>query len=159
MPNKKEVVLSSSDTQGQEEDFSVTFASKENTDGNETVILTSEDIAKEWMSKALQSFDPSNGQYSVYLKEQPFGDDSVTLDDIKLLSKNAQSDITKILKINALVRQEINGDDIIGKVYETMVTISILILKYHSITFHQNQSRNTRIKQNHLLNNSIGKQI
>ena len=115
MPNKKEVVLSSSDTQGQEEDFSVTFASKENTDGNETVILTSE----EWMSKALQSFDPSNGQYSVYLKEQPFGDDSVTLDDIKLLSKNAQSDITKILKINALVRQEINGDDIIGKVYET----------------------------------------
>lgn len=122
MPNKKEVVLSSSDTQGQEEDFSVTFASKENTDGNETVILTSEDIAKEWMSKALQSFDPSNGQYSVYLKEQPFGDDSVTLDDIKLLSKNAQSDITKILKINALVRQEINGDDIIGKVYETMVT-------------------------------------
>lgn len=81
------MVLSSSDTQGQEEDFSVTFASKENTDGNETVILTSEDIAKEWMSKALQSFDPSNGQYSVYLKEQPFGDDSVTLDDIKLLSK------------------------------------------------------------------------
>lgn len=122
MPNKKEVVLSSSDTQSQEEDFSVTFASKENTDGNETVILTSEDIAKEWMSKALQSFDPSNGQYSVYLKEQPFGDDSVTLDDIKSLSKNAQSDINKILKINALVRQEINGDDIIGKVYETIVT-------------------------------------
>lgn len=26
------------------------------------------------------------------------------------------------MKINALVRQEINGDDIIGKVYETMVT-------------------------------------
>lgn len=122
MPNKKEKVLSSPYTQSQEEDFSVTFASKENTDGNETVILTSEDIAKEWMSKALQSFDPSNGQYSVYLKEQPFGDDNVTLDDIKLLSKNAQSDITKILKINALVRQEINGDDIIGKVYETMVT-------------------------------------
>ena len=158
MPNKKEEILSSPDTQSQEEDFSVTFASKKNTDGNETVILTSEDIAKEWMSKALQSFDPSNGQYSVYLKEQPFGDDSVTLDDIKLLSKNAQSDITKILKINALVRQEINGDDIIGKVYETMVTNLNSDIK---ISFDNlpSKPRNTKIKQNHLLSNSIGKQI
>lgn len=121
MPENNNEIVSST-IQNQEEDFSVTFASKTNTDGNETVILTSEDIAKEWMSKALQSFDPSNQQYSVYLNEPSFGDDSVTLDDIRLLSKNAQSDLSKILKINALVRQEINGDDIIGKVYETIVT-------------------------------------
>ena len=49
-----------------EEDFSVTFASKHNTDGEETVILTSEEIAKNWMEEALRSFDPSNKQYSVY---------------------------------------------------------------------------------------------
>lgn len=47
----KEVVLSSSDTQSQEEDFSVTFASKANVDGEETVIFTSEEIAQEWMTK------------------------------------------------------------------------------------------------------------
>lgn len=113
---------STSNHEQKSEDFSVTFASPKNTDGDETVILTSEDIAKDWMAKALQSFDPSNRQYSVYLNEQSYDDDSVTLDDIRLLSKNAQNDISKILKINALVRQEINGDDIIGKVYETIVT-------------------------------------
>lgn len=114
--------ISKSNPEQKGEDFSVTFASKKNTDGDETVILTSEDIAKDWMAKALQSFDPSNRQYSVYLNEKSYDDDSVTLDDIRLLSKNAQNDISKILKINALVRQEINGDDIIGKVYETIVT-------------------------------------
>lgn len=122
MPEKSSDKESSSLEKNQDEDFSVTFASKNNTDGNETVILTSEDIAKEWMSKAMQSFDPSNRQYSVYLNEQSYGEDSITLDDIRLLAKNAQNDISKILKINSIVRQEINGDDIIGKIYETIVT-------------------------------------
>jgi len=122
LPDKNSEKETPSLTENQDEDFSVTFASKTNTDGNETVILTSEDIAKQWMSKAMQSFDPSNRQYSVYLNEQTYGDDSITLDDIRLLAKNAQNDISKILKINSIVRQEINGDDIIGKVYETIVT-------------------------------------
>ena len=43
-----------------EEDFNVTFATKENIDGEETVILTSEEVANNWMRKALDSFDPSN---------------------------------------------------------------------------------------------------
>lgn len=119
----KEVVLSSSDTQSQEEDFSVTFASKANVDGEETVIFTSEEIAQEWMTKALQSFDPTNRQYSVYLNEESVaGSEKTNLDELKNLAKNAQSDLNKILKINSLVRQEINEDDIIGKVYETVVS-------------------------------------
>ena len=106
-----------------EEDFSVTFASKANVDGEETVILTSEQIAQEWMTKALQSFDPTNRQYSVYLNEESgIGSEQVTLDELKNLAKNAQSDLNKILKINSLVRQEINEDDIIGKVYEAVVS-------------------------------------
>ena len=47
------------------EDFSVTFASNVNSDGDEIVILTSEEIAKHWMEEAFKSFDPSNKQYSV----------------------------------------------------------------------------------------------
>ena len=106
-----------------EEDFSVTFASKANVDGEETVILTSEQIAQEWMTKALQSFDPTNRQYCVYLNEESgIGSEQVTLDELKNLAKNAQSDLNKILKINSLVRQEINEDDIIGKVYEAVVS-------------------------------------
>lgn len=105
-----------------EEDFSVTFASKQNADGEETVILTSEEIARNWMEEALRSFDPSNKQYSVYLNEHSDTDKRITLDDLKILSRNAQSDINKILKINSIVRQVINEDDIIGKVYEAVIS-------------------------------------
>lgn len=103
------------------EDFSVTFASNVNSDGEEVAILTSEERAKHWMEEALQSFDPTNKQYSVYLNEQSGEDPKLTIEDIKRLAKNAQSDLNKILKINSLVRQEINEDDIIGKVYEAVV--------------------------------------
>ena len=95
------------------EDFSVTFASNVNSDGEEIAILTSEEIAKHWMEEALQSFDPTNKQYSVYLNEQSGEDSKLTIEDIKRLARNAQSDLSKILKINSLVRQEINEDDII----------------------------------------------
>lgn len=104
------------------EDFSVTFASNVNSDGEEIAILTSEEKAKHWMEEALQSFDPTNKQYSVYLNEQSGEDSKLTIEDIKRLAKNAQSDLSKILKINSLVRQEINEDDIIGKVYEAVVS-------------------------------------
>ncbi len=103
------------------EDFSVTFASNVDSDGEEVAILTSEERAKHWMEEALQSFDPTNKQYSVYLNEQSGEDSKLTIEDIKRLARNAQSDLNKILKINSLVRQEINEDDIIGKVYEAVV--------------------------------------
>lgn len=104
------------------EDFSVTFASNVNSDGEEIAILTSEERVKHWMEEALQSFDPTNKQYSVYLNEQSGEDAKLTIEDIKRLARNAQSDLNKILKINSLVRQEINEDDIIGKVYEAVVS-------------------------------------
>ena len=105
-----------------EEDFCVTFASKENINGEETVILTSEQIATNWMRKALESYDPTNRQYSVYLSEESSaGENRIKLEDINTLAKNAQNDLRKILKINSIVRQRINEDDIIGKVYEAII--------------------------------------
>lgn len=120
MPEKiKEISSTTSSEDG--EDFSVAFASDVNSDGEEIAILTSEERAKHWMEEALQSFDPTNKQYSVYLNEQSGEDPKLTIEDIKRLARNAQSDLNKILKINSLVRQEINEDDIIGKVYEAIV--------------------------------------
>ena len=113
--------ISSTTSSEHSEDFSVTFASNVNSDGEEIAILTSEEMAKHWMEEALQSFDPTNKQYSVYLNEQSGEDPKLTIEDIKRLARNAQSDLNKILKINSLVRQEINEDDIIGKVYEAIV--------------------------------------
>lgn len=121
MPENK-TDTSSTVSSENKEDFSVTFASNVNSDGEEIAILTSEERAKHWMEEALQSFDPTNKQYSVYLNEQSGEDSKLTIEDIKRLARNAQSDLSKILKINSLVRQEINEDDIIGKVYEAVVS-------------------------------------
>lgn len=105
------------------EDFSVTFATKENVDGEETVMLTSEEVANNWMRKALEGFDPSNRQFSVYLNEESSaGNTATNLKELKELSKGAQSDLRKILKVNSIVRQVINEDDIIGKVYEAVIS-------------------------------------
>lgn len=120
MPEKIKEISSTTSSEDSE-DFSVTFASNVNSDGEEIAILTSEERAKHWMEEALQSFDPTNKQYSVYLNEQSGEDPKLTIEDIKRLARNAQSDLNKILKINSLVRQEINEDDIIGKVYEAIV--------------------------------------
>lgn len=119
MPNKENIPIESTDFK---EDFNITFASNVNENGEEVAILTSEEMAKSWMEEALKSFDPSNRQYSVYLNEQSGSDTEMTIADLKRLAKNAQNDLTKILKINSLVRQEINEDDIIGKVYESIVS-------------------------------------
>lgn len=119
MPNKENITTELIDSK---EDFNITFASNINENGEEVAILTSEEMAKSWMEEALKSFDPSNRQYSVYLNEQSGSDTEMTIADLKKLAKNAQNDLTKILKINSLVRQEINEDDIIGKVYESIVS-------------------------------------
>ena len=134
-----------------EEDFSVTFASKHNTDGEETVILTSEEIAKNWMEEALRSFDPSNKQYSVYLNEHSDTDKRITLDDLKILSRNAQSDINKILKINSIVRQVINEDDIIGKVYEAVISNLNSDIRISFDSLPKNHKKKTKDKAESLI--------
>lgn len=115
------VGISSTASSENSEDFSVTFASNVDSDGEKVAILTSEEIAKQWMEEALKSFDPTNRIYSVYLNEQSGDDTKLTIEDIKRLAINAQSDLNKILKINSIIRQKINEDDIIGKVYEAVV--------------------------------------
>ena len=104
------------------DDFKVAFATNVESDDDTTIVLTSEQIAQNWMRKALESYNPYNRQYSVQLNEQTsIGSDSLSVEDIKQLSINTQSDLNKILKINSIVRQVINEDDIIGKVYETII--------------------------------------
>lgn len=120
---KKNNVYNAQSSAKTDEDFNVTFASKENSDGEETVILTSEELAKNWMEEALRSFDKTNSQYSVVLNDINSGaENKIKLEDINMLAQNAQNDLQKILKINSIVRQRINEDDIIGKVYEAVIS-------------------------------------
>lgn len=109
-----------------DKDYKLTIASSiQDNDGDETVLVTAEAIKKQsenWMYEAMQSFDKGGQQYSVRFNEASSSSTSseTTLDDIKELALNAQSDISKIQKINQLVRQAENEDDIIGKVHESI---------------------------------------
>lgn len=108
-----------------DKDYKLVIASKsEDADNDETFLVTAENIQKQsesWMFQALQSFDKGGSQYSVRFNEDSTSLNSdTTLDTIKELALNAQSDIGKIQKINVLVRQAENEDDIIGKVHETI---------------------------------------
>ena len=108
-----------------DKDYKLVIASdvKDN-DDEETILATAETIQKQsesWMYDALQSFEQGGRQYSVRFNEASSSLNSdTTLDTIKELALNAQSDISKIQKINTLVRQAENEDDIIGKVHETV---------------------------------------
>lgn len=105
-------------------DYKVVFASEDREDTSETTILTAESIqqqSEQWMYQAMQHFDNGGRQYSVqYNDTGTNGNQSITLDDIKDLAFNAQNDLSKIIKINALIRQALNEDDIIGKVHEAV---------------------------------------
>lgn len=105
-------------------DYKVIIASEEEDNGDETAIVTAESIQKQtesWLYDAMQRFDRKGQQYSVRFNEDTStGSSSITIEDLKELATNAQSDISKIRKINILVRQAETEDDIIGKVHESI---------------------------------------
>ena len=107
-----------------EKDYKVVFVSEDNSNDEEVKIITAESIQKQseqWMYQALQHFDNGGRQYSVMFNENTSSSNTnIDLDGIKELALNAQNDLSKILKINALVRQASTEDDIIGKVHEAV---------------------------------------
>ena len=119
MPEDNQIYI-----ENQNKDYKIIIASTEESDGEEIVLATAEKIKSttdNWMYDAMQHFDKSGQQYSVRFNEDSSStSDEITVDDLKDLALNAQSDITKIRKINILVRQAENEDDIIGKVHEAL---------------------------------------
>ncbi|MFR6665884.1 MAG: hypothetical protein ACLUQX_07045, partial [Thomasclavelia spiroformis] len=108
-----------------DKDYKLIINSESNdNDDEETILVTAESIQKQsesWMYDALQSFEKGGQQYSVRFNESSSSLNSeTTLDTIQELALNAQNDISKIQKINILVRQAENEDDIIGKVHEAV---------------------------------------
>ena len=105
-------------------DYKIIIASEvADENGEETDLITAEKVqqkSENWMYEALQSFDKGGQQYSVRFNEESSSSAITTIDDLKQLALNAQSDISKIQKINILVRQALNEDDIIGKVHESV---------------------------------------
>jgi len=105
---------------GNIQDFEIVLMSKSK-NNSEPVILTSTEIAKKWLLEAMQNFDASNQLYSAYLKDDS-SKDVITPELLDELADSPQTDLNKILRINQIIRKEINKDDIIGKTVESIET-------------------------------------
>lgn len=113
------------DTITPEKDYKIIYASPENGEDDDVKVITAESIqnqSEQWMYQALQHFDKGGKQYSALYNDDSSSvvSTSLSIDDLKNLALNAQNDLSKILKINALVRQASTEDDIIGKVHEAI---------------------------------------
>lgn len=112
---------SSIPNQPEQEDFEVKILATELDDS--TTILTSQQQAEQWIQQAMSTYNPNNQQYSAYLTDiTNSGNNTITTKELDDLADGAQSDINKILRINRIIRHEINKDDIIGKVYESITS-------------------------------------
>ena len=105
MPN----INKESDTQNEyidnpNKDYKIIITSEvADENGEETDLITAEKVqqkSENWMYEALQSFDKGGQQYSVRFNEESSSTTTTTIDDLKQLALNAQSDISKIQKIN-----------------------------------------------------------
>ena len=127
--NTSDVDLTShSSPVSESKDYKLIYVSQEKDEDTQEDfnLITAESIQKkseQWMFDALEHFENGGRQYSASYNEDSYStlsSSATTLEDIKTLAFNAQNDLSKIQKINALIRQASNEDDIIGKVHESI---------------------------------------
>lgn len=87
----------------------------------DTTIITTSEMAAQWLENAMRNYDPTNRQYSAYLSDKTTSG-TVTPEVLDELSNNPQNDLNKVKRINAIIKKFINSDDIIGKADEAIDT-------------------------------------
>lgn len=102
------------------EKFDVIIATEKPEDN--TVVLTTSEMGKQWLQTAMKNYDAENKIYSAYLNDLSTGNPIITKEILDGLAVNPQNDLNKILKINDIVRIFVNKDWIIGKVAEVIDT-------------------------------------
>lgn len=103
-----------------EENFDVIIASEKPED--DTVILTTSEMGKQWLETAMRNYDAENKMYSAYLNDLASGTPIINKEVLDGLAVNPQNDLNKVKKINEIVRIYVNKDWIIGKVAEVIDT-------------------------------------
>lgn len=140
----------------EKEDFQVTIASKPDED---TIVLTSTEMAKKWFEQAMYNFNNNYHQYSVYLNESGLGSTIITNEMIDILADNAQSNLSNIMQINNIVRYYINKDDLIGKVYEAIETNINTEYKLSYKDYTKNRNKQKELERTKGIIEDFNKQI
>lgn len=103
-----------------DENFEVIISS--DPDENTTLVTSFSDLSERWLSEALNTYDSSNTKYSAYLKDGTSPSNQITPEYLDELADNAQNNLNKIQTINAIIRKQINKNDIVGKTVECINT-------------------------------------
>jgi hypothetical protein len=140
----------------QEEDFDVIIASQDTS--TDAVVLTSSQQAEKWLSEALKTYDPANSAYSTVLSEGSSSSDT-TISDLEDLADGAQSSLTSITQINAIIRKYINMDDIIGHVYDSVLTNVNAEYQMTWRNFEDNKSKTKKLAKVKALIEDFNQQI
>ena len=124
------------------ENFDVKIPSDMTTMQDGTIIVTDcEDDEeatkriKRILEQSTYDFEQKRHTYSRYLGGEDNVSDTLTISDIDTYAENPQNSLSNIKKINSIVKEYVNKDDIIGKVYESVqiYTNSQYSLKYPSV--------------------------
>lgn len=106
------------------------------------ILIIIEKIEKRILSSAIKDYEDiyRKGLYSNFLDSQQASVQHPTIDFVNSLANDPQNDLNKVKQINALVKQYVNKDDIIGKVYEF---IQNYVSTYYIIDAPNNISQDT----------------
>lgn len=113
----------------------------------DTIIVTDmeeDKKVKKTLESAAYDFKQEMHTYSRYLGGEENFNNALTLSDIDEYAENPQNNLENIKKINSIVKQYINKDDIIGKVYESVqiYTNTEYQLKYPTFINDKNKNKN-----------------
>lgn len=119
------------------------------TEQDNVVIVTSVDdeaetikSVKKTLETSALDFEQKRHTYSRYLGgEESTTTDTLSLSDINDYAENPQNSLSDITKINSIVKEYVNKDDIIGKVYES---VQIYTNTQHSLTYPNNLEENDK---------------
>ena len=101
---------------------------------------------------AVSAYDPANRFYSAYLNDDS-NSQTLTTSTITTLGQDAQSNLSNIQQINAIIRQYANTDDLIGMVVQSIQNnINTDIRKSYKNFDGQRNKTNTLNKAKNILN-------
>lgn len=141
----------------EEKDFDIIITSdipQEN-----TKILTTSEMGKEWLETAMRNYDAKNTAYSAYLNELSITSPVVTKEKLDMLSIDPQANLLKILEINDIARTYVNKDWIIGKVAEVLESNVNSNFKLSYSSFDGNEKKVKELEECKKIINEFNKSI
>lgn len=131
-----------------------------NIDKDTTIVTSYEDIFKQRQLLAMSTYDPTNQKYSAYFSDNQSPSDDITLDDVLEWANSPQTNLNKVLQINAYIRRLVNMNDIVGKVIEsinTNINTEYKLTYNHASAEGRNKKKKFTEAQNfiHEINDSI----